>query len=103
MDDVVLSRPIANLSNVEVVRHVPHRWLIAQWAKLGRLSDPAMAPYVFEPSGIDLPRSIVMRVDGPAARPRLLILYYGPLLADATGGDEHGRYLDEILSARTRE
>ncbi|WP_234713264.1 hypothetical protein [Rhodopseudomonas palustris] len=93
----------ANSSSVEVVRHVPHRWLISQWARGGRIPDPAMVPFAFEPASLDMSRSIVTRVVGLAEPRRYQILHYGSLLSAATGLEPRGLHLDEFLSPAARD
>lgn len=94
---------IVNPSSAEVVRHVPHRWLINQWARAGgRVTDPAMVPFSFEPASIDMLRSILTRVIG-SDEPRYQILHHGSLLSAARGLEARGLYLDEVLSPASRE
>ncbi|RED41947.1 hypothetical protein BJ123_102118 [Rhodopseudomonas thermotolerans] len=93
----------ANPSSAEVVRHVPHRWLINQWARGGRIADPALVPFAFEPASIDMSRSIITRVVGDGEPRRYQVLHYGSLMAAATGLEPRGRYLDEVLPSATRD
>lgn len=88
----------ANPSSAEVVRHVPHRWLINQWARGGRTADPALVPFAFEPASIDMSRSIITRVVGSGEPRRYQILHCGSMLAAATGQEPRGLYMDELLS-----
>ncbi|PPQ44122.1 hypothetical protein [Rhodopseudomonas palustris] len=94
----------ANRSSPEVVRHVPHRWLISQWTRMGALPDPTMAAFGFEPASIDLTRSVITRVVPIRDAARFLILHFGSQLAEAVSVDDaQGRHLDEILAPPTRD
>ncbi|PZA13874.1 hypothetical protein DNX69_00080 [Rhodopseudomonas palustris] len=94
----------ANPSSAEVVRHVPHRWLINQWARGGgRIADPVMVPFSFEPASIDMPRSILTRVVGSGDRRHYQVLHYGSLLSAASGLEARGLNLDEVLSPASRD
>lgn len=91
-----------NPCTMEVIRHVPHRWLVRQWARMGPCEDPAMVAFAFEAASIDMSRSIVSRVEGDPRSRRLRILHYGSSLSAATEAEAQGLFLDEIFSERRR-
>lgn len=91
------------MSGCEVVKHVPHRLLISQWAMLAPLAARTLLGFNFQAGQLDIASAMVTRVVHHGDETRYLVLHCGTRLAEAAVADSRGKYLDDILPDETRD
>jgi hypothetical protein len=94
---------IPTICGSEVVKHVPHRLLISQWARCSPLASRGVMGFDFEPVRLDFARAMVTRVVHHGDDTRYLVLHYGSRLTGCAVADARAKYLDDILTDETRD